>query len=49
MINCFAKNPELDHFSVIDQILRYLAGSLEKGIIFGRKSKLNLVGYSNSD
>lgn len=49
MVNYFAKNPELDHFNAVYQILRYLADSLERNIIFERKSELNLVRYSDSD
>ncbi len=45
MVSRFAKNPEPDYFSAVDQILRYLASSLEKGITFEGESKLNLVGY----
>ncbi len=49
MVSRFAKNPGPDHFSAVDQILRYLAGSPERGITFGVESKLNLIGYSDSD
>lgn len=49
MVSCFAKNPRPDHFSAVDQLLRYLAGSPERAITFGGKSKLQLVGYSDFD
>ena len=49
MISRFAKNPGPDHFSVVDQILRYLAGSQDRGITFGREPEFRLVGYSDSD
>lgn len=49
MINCFTKNPGPEYFSAINQILKYLAGSPKRGIIFQRKSKLNLVGYWDFD
>lgn len=49
IVSHFTKNPGLDHFSIIDQILKYLASSSEKNITFERKSKLNYVEYSNSD
>ncbi len=49
MVSRFAKNPGPDHFSAMDQILRYLAGSLERGITFGGESELSLIGYSDSD
>lgn len=41
----FAKNSETDYFNIVDQILKYLASSLEKNITFGRESKLNLIKY----
>lgn len=49
MVSCCAKNPGPDHFSTMDQILRYLADSAKKGITFEGKSKLNLIAYSDSD
>lgn len=49
MVSRFAKNPGLDHFSAVDQILRYLASSQDRGITFGGEPILHLVGYSDSD
>ncbi len=49
MISCFVKNPGLDHFNTVNQILRYLASSLKKGITFRGESELNLIRYSDSD
>lgn len=49
MINCFAKNLEPNHFSAMNQILRYLASNLERGIPFEGESELNLVGQSDFD
>ena len=49
MVSRFAKNPSLGHFNAIDQNLRYLAGSRDRGIIFGGEKELKLVGYSDSD
>ena len=49
MVSRFTKNPGPDHFSAVDQILRYLAGSQDRGITFGGESELRLVGYSDSD
>lgn len=49
IINCFAKNLGPNHFSAVNQILRYLASNLERGIPFEGESELNLVGYSDSD
>lgn len=36
IVSCFAKNQGLDHFNAINQILRFLASSLKKDIIFER-------------
>lgn len=49
MVSHFVKYLERNHFSTVDQILRYLACSLEKDIIFSGKSKLNFVWYVHSD
>ena len=49
MVSRFAKNPSSEHFNAIDQILRYLAGSPERGITFGGEKELKLIGYSDSD
>ena len=49
MISDFAKNPGPNHFSTIDQILRYLANSPERNITFREEYKLNFIKYSDSD
>ena len=49
MVSRFTKNPSSEHFNAIDQILRYLAVSPERGITFGREKELKLIGYSDSD
>ena len=49
MVSRFAKNPSSEHFNAIDQILRYLAGSPERGITLGGEKELKLIGYSDSD
>lgn len=38
IVSCFAKNPGPDLFSIVDQLLRYLAGSPEKSITFKGES-----------
>ena len=45
MVSKFANNASLEHFHAIDQILRYLAKSQDKGIIFKGEKELKLVGY----
>lgn len=49
MVSCFAKNLGPDHFSAVDQTLRYLADSQDRGIIFGGEPELRLVGYLDSE
>lgn len=43
MVSHFAKNPKPDHFSTVDQILRYLANSPERGITLEKNPNLNLL------
>lgn len=40
MIGYFVKNSKLDHFNSINQILKYLAKSEDKGIIIFEKKNL---------
>lgn len=49
MFSRFTKNPSLEHLNAINQILRYQAGSRERGIKFGEEKELKLVGYFDSD
>lgn len=49
VVNYFTKNLGSNHFSVLDQILRYLANCLDKSITFGRESKFDLIRYSDFD
>ena len=49
MVSRFAKNPSSEHFNAIDQILQYFNRSLERGITFGGKKELKLIGYSDFD
>ena len=49
IVSRFTKYPSWEHFNAINQILWYLAVSLERGIIFGREKELKLIGYSDSD
>lgn len=49
MVKRFAKNSSSEHFHTIDQILRWLTGSQDRGITFGEEEELKLVAYSDSD
>lgn len=46
---CFAKNLSHSHFEVVKSILRYLKGSINFEITYGRDKKLIIKGYSNFD
>lgn len=49
IVSRFIKNPSLENFDIIDQILRYLAKSFDRDKIYGRDKKLKLIRYSYSD
>lgn len=49
MVSKFAKNPSLEYYHIIDQILHYLAGSQHKNIILGGEEELKLVRYLDLD
>lgn len=49
MVSCFAKNRKRDYFSIINQILRYIASSPKKDITFKEESELNFIRYSDSN
>ena len=49
MMSYFSRNLRSKHFSAVNQILRYLAGNQDREITFARESKLELIGYSDSD
>lgn len=49
IVSHFAKNLGLDHFRAVNLFMKYLAGSLEKGIIFGEEFELQLGNYLNFD
>lgn len=49
IVSRFAKNLSSKYFNSIDQILRYLAGSPDKGITFEEDEELKLIEYSDFD
>lgn len=49
IISCITKNLRPDHFSIMDQLLKYLASNQDQNIMFKRKPKLLLVGYLDFD
>lgn len=46
---CFAKNPSHVDTKAVKTILRYMKGSINRGITYAGKKKLLIEGYSDSD
>ena len=46
---CFAKNSSPAHTEAVKTILRYLKGSINRGITYRGEDKLLVEGYSDSD
>ncbi|XP_047181334.1 secreted RxLR effector protein 161-like [Vigna umbellata] len=49
LISRFMANPTKTHWSAAKQILRYLKGTTEFGILYKKGEKLTLVAYTDSD
>lgn len=51
VLSRFKKNPGIQHWKVAKQIVRYLKGTLEQGIIYNgsKEDEATLVGYSDAD
>jgi len=45
----FMKNPKTAHWNALKRVLRYLAGSCDKGIFISTTTPLNLHAYSDAD
>ena len=41
--------PSEEHMDVVNQILRYLKGSLGKGLLFSKNGILSIEGYTDAD
>lgn len=41
--------PRKDHYAVVKHLLRYIAGTLDHGVFYGRMGSQQLNGYSDSD
>jgi hypothetical protein len=49
-VSRFLERPTEEHFQVVKKILRYIAGTLQYGLRYGRRTgTTRLVGYCNSD
>ncbi|XP_048491380.1 secreted RxLR effector protein 161-like [Beta vulgaris subsp. vulgaris] len=49
VISRFMHNPTQQHMGAAKRILRYVAGSVDFGIWYGKSSSFRLFGYSDSD
>lgn len=49
LVSSFAKNPSHQHIEAVKTILKYLKGSIHRGITYGGSEELKIEGYSDSD
>lgn len=45
----FCNRPTAQHWKAIKQILRYLAGTINVGLVFRKIESQECIGYSNAD
>lgn len=49
LIARFMADPKEEHMMIAKRVLRYLKGTLDFGVFYGRSLVMNLVGYTDSD
>jgi hypothetical protein len=49
VLNKYCTNPGKEHFAAVKRGLRYIKGTLDKGITLGGSDDLTLRGYSDAD
>ena len=49
VLNKYCTNPGKEHFAGVKRVLRYIKGTLDKGITLGGSEDLTLRGYSDAD
>ncbi|XP_038885878.1 uncharacterized mitochondrial protein AtMg00810-like [Benincasa hispida] len=49
MVSQFIQAPYEEHMTAVEHILRYLKGTLGKGLMFRKSGKRTIVAYTNSD
>ena len=49
VLSRYCSNPGADHCSHLQRVLRYISGTLTRGLIFRRDSDEDITGYSDSD
>ncbi|XP_066324381.1 uncharacterized mitochondrial protein AtMg00810-like [Miscanthus floridulus] len=50
-VSCFMEDPKEDHWVTVKQLLRYIKGTVDQGIIFPKTggSRLQLIVFSDAD
>jgi hypothetical protein len=49
LVSRFLEEPREDHLGAVKRVLRYVAGTLEHGVFYGRGGARQLHGFSDSD
>ena len=49
VVSQFMQNPQVEHLSAVLRIVRYLKGSLDRGIMFKRNGNLEIQAYTDAD
>ncbi|XP_074327097.1 secreted RxLR effector protein 161-like [Apium graveolens] len=49
LVSRFMADPREEHMLIIKRVLRYLKGTLDFGIFYGKSLNTNLLGYTDSD
>lgn len=49
LIARFMADPKEEHMLIAKRVLRYLKGTFDYGVFYGRSSNTNLLGYTDSD
>ena len=45
----FQSNPKVSHLNVVKRIIKYVVGTCDYGLFYGKNSNLSLAGFSYSD
>lgn len=45
----FSADPLVEHWAAVKRVLRYIAGTMDLGIVYGKNSSNKAVGFSDSD
>ena len=48
-LSTFSNNPTITHWKALKRVLRYLAGTRNRGVTYGGASNMNLMGWTDAD